>query len=207
MISRRQTLLGLAASASASPAMALTRTPRQTTGPFYPDRLPPESDADLVRIDAGPPASGEEIEISGRLLGLDGRPVANGFVELWQANAKGRYAHSRDTSNVPLDPNFQGYGIVRTDASGRYRFRTIRPGIYPGRTRHIHFRVGGPGFEPLPTQMYFAGEPRNQQDFLLNAIRDPLAKNSLIVPFSPDTADGGTASGVSKGRFDIVIGF
>lgn len=202
MISRRQTVLGLAAAGAAtSPALALTRTPRQTTGPFYPEALPSESDADLVRIGPGPAAIGEEIEVAGRLLGLDGRPIAGGFVELWQANAAGRYAHSRDTSPAPLDPNFQGYGVVRTDAEGRYRFRTIRPGTYPGRTRHLHFRVGGPGFEPLPTQMYFAGDPGNERDFPWNSIRDPNARDSVTVAFAT-TADGSAASGV----FDIVVG-
>jgi len=202
MISRRKTVLGLAAATGiASPALALTRTPIQSTGPFYPDVLPSESDADLVRIGNGAPALGEEIEVAGRLLGLDGRPVAGGFVELWQANANGRYAHSRDTSNVPLDPNFQGYGVVRTDDQGRYRFRTIRPGVYPGRTRHLHFRVGGPGFEPLPTQMYFAGDAGNARDFLWNRIGDPLARDAVTVQFTPDTA-----TNIARGTFDIVVG-
>jgi len=202
MISRRQTVLGLAAASGlASPALALTRTPRQAMGPFYPDVLPSESDADLVRIGSGAAALGEEIEVAGRLLGLDGRPVAGGFVELWQANAGGRYAHSLDTSNVPLDPNFQGYGIVRTDDQGRYRFRTIRPGVYPGRTRHLHFRVGGPGFEPFPTQMYFAGDAGNAQDFLLNRIADPLAREAVTVGFNRDPS-----TNIERGTFDIVAG-
>jgi len=202
MISRRQTVLGLAAATGiAPPALALTRTPRQTTGPFYPDVLPSESDADLVRIGSGPAALGEEIEITGRLLGLDGRPISGGFIELWQANVYGRYAHSRDTSNVPLDPNFQGFGVVRTDEQGRYRFRTIKPGEYPGRTRHLHFRVGGPGFEALPTQMYFAGDPGNARDFLWNRIRNPHARESVTVAFSQQNA-----TAVASGQFDIVIG-
>lgn len=202
MISRRQTLLGLAAATgSVSPAMALTRTPAQSTGPFYPDVLPSESDADLVRIGTGAPAQGEEIEVMGQVLDLNGRPVVSGFVELWQANTHGRYSHSRDTSNAPLDPNFQGYGVVRTDEQGRYRFRTIKPGLYPGRTRHLHFRIGGPGFEALPTQMYFAGEPNNAQDFLWNSVRDPRARETITVPFAsnPET-------GIARGRFDIVLG-
>jgi len=202
MISRRKAVLGLAASTGfASPAMALTRTPIQTTGPFYPDVLPSESDADLVQIGNGAPASGEVIEITGQLLGLDGRPIIGGFVELWQANAFGRYANSRDTSSAPLDPNFQGYGVVRTDEQGRYRFRTIKPGEYPGRTRHLHFRVGGPGFEAVPTQMYFAGDPGNERDFLWNGIRNPTARDSVTVAFSPSAQ-----SGVSTGNFEIVVG-
>jgi len=202
MISRRKAVLGLAASTGlASPALALTRTPAQPTGPFYPDVLPSESDADLVRLGSGPAATGEEIEITGRLLGLDGRPISGGFVELWQANAFGRYANSRDTSNAPLDPNFQGYGVVQTDQEGRYRFRTIKPGEYTGRSRHLHFRVGGPGFEPLPTQMYFAGDPGNERDFLYNAIRNPEARNSVTITFAPSPE-----TGVSTGNFEIVAG-
>ncbi len=200
MISRRKAVMGLAATAGlSSPAMALTRTPRQSIGPFYPDVLPSESDADLVRIGTGPAATGEEIEITGRLLGLDGRPINGGFVELWQANAFGRYSNSRDTSSAPLDPNFQGYGVVRTDDQGRYRFRTIKPGEYTGRSRHLHFRVGGPGFEPLPTQMYFAGDPGNESDFLWNAIRDPKARESVTVAFGP-----ATETNVAQGYFEIV---
>ena len=201
MISRRQTVLGIALASVTSPALALTRTPRQTPGPFYPDVLPSESDADLVRIGSGPAALGEEIEVSGKVLGLDGRPIANGFVELWQANANGRYANSRDTSSAPLDPNFQGYGVVRTDDQGRYRFRTIKPGEYTGRTRHLHFRIGGPGFEPLPTQMYFAGDAGNSRDFLWKSIRDPQARESVTVAFEPNVS-----TGVASGTFDIVLG-
>ena len=202
MISRRQTVLGLvAAGGVASPALALTRTPRQATGPFYPEALPSESDADLVRIGPGPAALGEEIEVTGQVLGMDGRPIAGGFVELWQANANGRYSHSRDNSPAPLDPNFQGYGVVRTDEQGRYRFRTIKPGEYPGRTRHLHFRIGGPGFEALPTQMYFAGDTGNAGDFLWNGIRDISARDAVTVAFAPSAE-----TGIPSGRFDIVLG-
>ena len=202
MISRRKAVLGLAATTGfTSPAMALTRTPRQTTGPFYPDVLPSESDADLVRIGNGVAAAGEEIEVTGRLLGLDGRPIRGGFVELWQANAFGRYANSRDTSSAPLDPNFQGYGVVQTDDQGRYRFKTIKPGEYTGRTRHLHFRVGGPGFEAMPTQMYFAGDPGNESDFLWNAVRDPKARDSITVAFAP-----AAETGIPTGNFEIVVG-
>lgn len=203
MISRRQTFLGIAASGTlATPALALVPTPRQTTGPFYPEALPSESDADLVTIGSGPPATGEVIEVTGQVLGLDGRPVPAATVQLWQANAWGRYAHSRDRRNAPLDPNFQGFGAVRTDENGRYRFRTIKPGEYPGRTRHLHFLIGGPGFEPIPTQMYFAGDPGNARDGLLNSIRDPEARNGVIVAFAPSAAQPNELSG----RFDIVLG-
>ena len=202
MISRRKAVLGMVASTGlASPAGAVVRTPKQTAGPFYPKVLPSESDADLVRIGSGPAAIGEEIEITGRLLGLDGRPISGGFVELWQANTYGRYASSRAASIGPLDPNFQGYGVVQTDDRGRYRFLTIKPGEYPGRTRHLHFKVGGPGFESLTTQMYFAGDPGNDRDFVRKQIRDPEARASVTIAFAPSAE-----SGVASGQFDIVVG-
>jgi len=196
MISRRQVVLGVAASGLAvDAASALVPTPRQTAGPFYPDILPRESDADLVTMAGGAPATGEVIVVEGQVLGVDGRPVAGASIELWQANAFGRYAHSADRSDVPLDPDFQGYGAVRTDAQGRYRFRTIRPGAYAGRTRHLHFYATGPGFERMPMQMYFAGDPGNDVDFLWRALRDPAQRDAVTVDF-PD----------GRGMFDIVLG-
>jgi len=202
LISRRNIALGLVATTGlASPVGAAVRTPKQTAGPFYPKVLPSESDADLVRIGTGPAATGEEIEVTGRLLGLDGRPIGGGIVELWQANAYGRYSNSRAASIGPLDPNFQGYGVVETDDEGRYRFLTIKPGEYPGRTRHLHFKVRGPGFESLVTQMYFAGEPANERDFIRKRIRDPEARASVTVAFAPSAE-----SEVPSGQFDIVVG-
>lgn len=196
MISRRQVVLGVAASGlSAHAASALTPTPRQTTGPFYPERLPRESDADLASMAGSAPATGEVIVVEGRVLGTDGRPVAGASLELWQANAFGRYAHSGDRSDVPLDPNFQGYGAVRTDAEGRYRFRTIRPGEYAGRTRHLHFYAAGPGFERTPMQMYFAGDPGNEADFLWRSLSTPELRDAVTVDF-----------GGGQGTFDIVLG-
>jgi len=181
--------------------MAVLRTPKQTAGPFYPKVLPRESDADLVRIGTGPAATGDEIEVTGRLLGLDGRPISGGFIELWQANAHGRYSSNRAPSTGPLDPNFQGYGVVQTDEEGRYRFLTIKPGEYPGRTPHLHFKIGGPGFEPLTTQMYFADEPGNEGDVVRKKIRDPEALASVTIAFAPSAE-----AGVVSGQFDIVVG-
>ncbi len=200
MISRRKLVAGagagiLAAGAS-SVANALTVTPAQTPGPFFPDRLPADSDFDLVRIGGGQEAAGEVIEIQGRVLGADGRPLADSVVELWQANAYGRYAHSRDQSAAPLDPNFQGYGVVRTDAAGNYRFRTIKPGLYTGRTRHLHFYVAGQGFEKTPMQMYFEGDATdNTRDFLYASLGSEARQRAATVDFS---------TGV--GTFDIVMG-
>lgn len=203
MISRRSVLTGTAAfSALSIPAVARAAipTPLQTPGPFFPDLLPSESDFDLTSIGSAPPANGEVIEIVGQVMGLDGRPISGATVELWQANAFGRYAHSRDTSSAPLDPNFQGYGAVRTDEAGRYRFLTIRPGLYTGRTRHLHFYAAGPGFERVPMQMYFGGESGNQSDFLYNALRTPEAQRAVTVDFQSLNAKE-----APQGRFDIVV--
>ncbi len=196
MISRRHLVLGIASGGLlANAASALVPTPRQTPGPFYPDVLPSESDSDLTVLGGGAPATGEVIVVEGRVLGADGRPVPGAAVELWQANAFGRYAHSADRSDVPLDPNFQGYGAVRTDADGRYRFRTIRPGAYAGRTRHLHFYATGPGFERIPMQMYFARDPGNEVDFLYRSLQTPQLREAVTVGF----AEG-------RGVFDIVLG-
>jgi protocatechuate 3,4-dioxygenase beta subunit len=195
MITRRQTLLGATASCLATPALALRPTPQQTPGPFFPDILPRESDFDLVTMAGNAPATGEVITVEGRVLGPDGRPVPQAAVELWQANAWGRYSHSRDRSDAPLDPNFQGYGIVRADAEGRYRFRTISPGAYAGRTRHLHFYVAGPGFERVPLQMYFAGDAGNANDFLYRSLPTQGARDAVTADFATGT-----------GRFDIILG-
>lgn len=200
MLTRRGLLATGAAAGFSVPAQALVPTPRQTTGPFYPDVLPPESDFDLVTMAGKAPATGEVIGIEGRVLDIDGRPVRGAVVELWQANAYGRYAHSGDRSDVPLDPNFQGYGVVRADDAGRYRFRTIRPGLYSGRTRHVHFSVRGPGFEDKPMQMYFAGEAGNTRDFLYAALQDHESRQAVTVDF----VQGSGAEPI--GIFDIVVG-
>ena len=196
MISRRILVIGAAASGLAtSAASALVPTTPQTPGPFFPDIMPVESDFDLTTISGGAPAVGEVITVEGRVLGADGRPVPGAAVELWQANAYGRYTHSRDRSSVPLDPNFQGYGAVRTDAEGRYRFRTVLPGEYAGRTRHLHFYTTGPGYERTPFQMYFAGDPGNEGDFLYRSLPTAEARAAVTPSF-----DGG------RGTFDIVLG-
>ena len=161
-------------------------TPAQTEGPFYPVRKPPDQDADLTMVgNNGERASGDLLLVQGRVLTPNDSPVANALVEIWQTNAWGRYQDHRDRSNVPWDPNFQGYGHVTTDSNGAYAFRTIRPAGYGQgyfrRTPHIHFRISGRHFDRLTTQMYFAGEPENANDGLLNRISDPAMRKSLIV--------------------------
>ena len=163
----------------------------------------PDSDNDLIHV-AGRNgvAKGIVTYISGRVLDPDGRPVSGARVEIWQCDVNGRYHHVRDErAGLPLDENFQGYGQATTDGTGGYRFVTIRPVSYPGRTPHIHFTVSGPGLPRLVTQMYVAGEPQNERDGVLMSLRDPTARSRLIVPLQP-----GPDPSSLNGTFDIVLG-
>lgn len=184
-------------------AEKLLRTPPQTRGPFYPLELPLERDNDLVTVAGGSGlAKGEIANVAGRVLDEAGRPLRPARVEIWQCDANGKYRHPWDRREVPPDPNFQGYGQFVTGADGAYRFRTIKPVPYPGRTPHIHFAISGPGFEPLVTQLYVAGAPQNAGDFVLQGIRDPGARQSVIVPFE---RPAGEPRGDLLARFDIVL--
>ena len=186
----------------ASAWAALTPTPRQTEGPFYPLTLPLDADADLVTVAGrGAPAKGVLTHVIGRVLDLDGRAVSGARVEIWQCDALGPYHHPRDGGGA--DANFQGYGATVADREGSYRFRTIRPVAYPGRTPHIHFALSGRGFDRFTTQMYVAGEPLNDKDMVLSRIRDPAARQRVIVPLEEaDTIE----TGALLGRFDIIVG-
>ncbi|MEM7221947.1 MAG: protocatechuate 3,4-dioxygenase [Pseudomonadota bacterium] len=181
---------------------ALTATPRQTPGPFYPKRFPLDGDADLVQI-AGRPeqAVGEILHVYGQVLDQAGQPMSGLTVEIWQCDAFAHY-HHQGALDARADPNFQGWGRVQLGDDGAYRFRTIRPVPYPGRTPHIHFAVSGPGIKPLITQMYIEGEPDNRRDGPLNRVRDPEARARLIVPLygAPELEPGALS-----GRFDIVL--
>ena len=196
--------IGAAATVASAPLLAAT-TPRQSEGPFYPVREQRDTDADLARVEGrAERAAGELIEVSGRVLDEDGNPVADALVDVWQANANGRYAHERDRNPAPLDENFQGWGKLQTDAEGRYRLRTIKPGPYPvrpdwSRPPHIHFKVARRGYHELTTQMYFAGDPLNDTDLLLQSVPEP-GQRMLIVDFR--AAPGGEAK---QGVFDIVL--
>jgi protocatechuate 3,4-dioxygenase beta subunit len=206
-LKRRRLLLAGSAGAALSllpyglcAASRLRPTPPQTSGPFYPRELPLDDDNDLVRIGKSTDlAEGEITHLSGEVVDPSGRPVAGARVEIWQCDANGRYHHPRDRREVPRDPNFQGFGHFQCGDDGRYRFRTIRPVPYPGRTPHIHFTVRGPGFEPLVTQMYVAGEPLNGRDFVLNRIEDEALRESVIVALKP------AESGSWRGHFRIVL--
>ncbi len=167
------------------------------------------NDSDLTRQHAGEPL-GERIIVTGRVIDEDGRPVPDTLVEIWQANAAGRYVHVRDQHPAPLDPNFSGAGRCVTDAEGRYRFVTVKPGAYPWknhanawRPAHIHLSLFGPSFlTRLVTQMYFPGDPLIPLDPILNAVPDMAARARMISRFDLETTEPEWALGY---RFDIVL--
>jgi len=172
---RRKILLGAASllslSAASSLVSATQATPRAARGPFYPTDLPLDDDNDLAQVEGQRAlARGQISHLSGRLLDLNGRPVAGARIEIWQCDANGRYRHPRDPGRQPIDPGFQGFGHTLTDEEGRYRFRTIRPVPYPGRTPHIHVAVRLPGSPAFVTQLYVADEQGNDSDFLYRRI-------------------------------------
>lgn len=178
-------------------------TPAQMAGPFYPLTLPLDRDNDLTTV-AGhaESAKGEIIDVAGRISDPAGAPVSGLKVEIWQVDANGRYQHPDDDQEQPRDPGFQGYGQTLTDASGGYRFRTIRPVAYPGRAPHIHFGFGNAtGASFFFTQMYIDGAPENAKDFLLNAVRDRKARELLVVKLEPSPNPGSRLAG----RFDVVL--
>ena len=181
----------------------LVATPPQTAGPFYPTTFPSDVDNDLVvKRGSEARAEGTVTHVMGRVLGLDGRPVAGATVEIWQCDARGRYLHPGDTGRQPRDSAFQGFGRAVSGADGAYRFRTVRPVPYPGRTPHIHFAVAAPGRRELVTQMYVAGEPLNERDGLYRSIGDPRQRAAVTVRL--DQANG-IEAGALAGTFDIVL--
>jgi len=201
---RREVILGLAGLIIARPSVAsrlLEATPQQTAGPFYPSEPPLDDDNDLTRVRGrSGVAQGHSTELSGRVLDINGRPVPNVRIEIWQCDANGRYHHPGDRGARPVDENFQGFGHTRTDAEGRYRFRTIRPVPYPGRTSHIHAAVLAAGGPSLVTQLYIRGEPRNAYDFIFNRI--PIERRHMVLTdFVPVAGDGEQLSA----QFDIVL--
>jgi protocatechuate 3,4-dioxygenase beta subunit len=209
-----QQVAGMGALAFAMPwrsaLAALSPTPEQTRGPFYPLTLPLDRDADLTRVKgAKGRASGQVIHVVGRVLDRDGKPIRRATIELWQANSRGRYDHPRDINPAPLDPNFQGYARLETDDDGRYRFKTIKPGAYPMnpvnptavRPPHIHFDVVGKR-DHLVTQMYFPGESLNAGDRIFAALgNDKAAAIARALAATGDVAPGELLFG-----WDIVLG-
>jgi protocatechuate 3,4-dioxygenase beta subunit len=192
------------------PLVVIPPTLSETTGPLFGDRPIGELDHDLTRQHDGEPL-GERISVSGRVLGADGRPLAGQLIEIWQANAAGRYRHAVDDHDAPLDPNFGGAGRCLTDEDGAYRFVTIKPGAYPWRNHpnawrpaHIHFSLFGRAFtDRLITQMYFPGDPLFPFDPIFNSIPDERARERLISRFELDLTEPEWSLGF---RFDIVLG-
>lgn len=200
---RRHLLLAALASA-AQPVLAqgLFPTPAQTEGPFYPDRLPLDQDNDLTIV-AGrrTPATGEITDLTGRILDARGALLRGVVIEIWQVDNNGHYIHTGD-AGAGNDANFQGFGRFETGRDGAYRFRTIKPVPYPGRTPHIHVKLRKGGRELLTTQLYVQGHPLNDRDGILRSLRDPRQRASVLVPFVPSSERPGELAA----RFDIVLG-
>jgi protocatechuate 3,4-dioxygenase, beta subunit len=182
----------------------LVRTPSQTEGPFYPNKLPLDTDNDLLIInDAITPAVGEVTHLSGRILDSKGNPLKNALVEIWQCDNKGVYIHTDDSEGKKRDANFQGFGRFLTGSTGEYYFRTIKPVPYSVRTPHIHFKVKKGGKELLTTQCYVKGHAGNDRDGIYRAIRDAKARQAVTIDFDPVK---GSKIGELSARFDIVLG-
>jgi protocatechuate 3,4-dioxygenase beta subunit len=195
-------LPGAFAEELSSPALA--KTPRLTEGPFYPDKLPLDKDNDLIIVgDSTTPAVGQITHLVGRVLDTSGKPINNANIEIWQVDNKGVYLNSRDSGHRSRDKNFQGYGTFTTASSGDYRFRTIKPVPYTGRTPHIHLRVNLGGREALTTQVFINGFPQNSRDGVLGGIRDPLDRELVLVDFKPMKD---SKINELSARFDIVVG-
>ena len=195
--------------APSQPLIVLPHTLSEVTGPIFGHSDIRSGDNDLTAQHSGEPL-GERILVSGRVLDGDGHAVSNSLIEIWQANAAGRYAHANDNHAAPLDPNFTGAGRTLTDGDGFYSFVTIRPGAYPWRNHdnawrpsHIHFSVFGAAFATrLVTQMYFPGDPLFEYDPILQSIPDERARQHLISRFDLQTTRPEWALSY---RFDIVL--
>lgn len=182
----------------------LVATPPQTEGPYYPNQLPLDTDNDLLVInDSITPGVGEITHLSGRVLDLQGSPIRNAFIEIWQVDNNAVYLHTGDTTNRNnQDTNFQGYGRFLTDAKGQYYFRTIKPVAYPGRTPHIHVAVSKGGKRILTTQFYVKGLAQNERDGVLRRV-DPKSRATVLCDFKPLK---GSTIGELEAKRDIVIG-
>ena len=188
-------------------ALELKPTASTTEGPFYPDKMPLDTDNDLLIInDAITPAVGEVSHLTGRVLTMTGQPVRNAFVEIWQVDSTASYVHTRGRQPTGNDTNFQGYGRFLTDAKGQYYFRTIKPisytliGIF--RTAHIHVAISRNGKRVFTTQLLVKGHPDNARDGVVKSI-DPKALDTVLVDFSPLA---GSKYGELSANFDIVLG-
>jgi protocatechuate 3,4-dioxygenase, beta subunit len=188
----------------------LRHTLTELTGPVLGEERVTAADADLTMAAGGGEAQGQRIIVHGQVRDENGRPVPDSLIEIWQANAAGRYLHKWDRHDAPLDPNFTGLGRCMTDASGHYRFVTVKPGAYPWgnhdnawRPAHIHFSLFGRAFtQRLVTQMYFPDDPLFDYDPIFNSVRDPKARQRMIANFDLASTVDSWALGF---RFDIVL--
>lgn len=179
-------------------------TPSMTEGPFYPDKLPLDTDNDLLVLnDAITPAVGEVTHFTGKVMDQKGNPIRNARVEIWQVDGKGVYLHSQGGDRNTQDKNFQGFGRFTTGLKGEYYFRTVKPVPYPGRTPHIHVAVYVKNKRVLTTQCLIKGHPMNSKDGLFKAIPDPALRETLLVDFKPLA---GSKIGELTANFDMVVG-
>lgn len=198
----KNTLIGGSVVLTSQLSSAATTTPAEIKGPFYPLTPQKDKDFDLTQINGHDQvALGKVVNIIGRVVDTKGQPIENATVDIWQANAAGRYNHPHDNNPAPVDPNFQGWAIVQSGAQGGFKFKTIIPGSYPvskdwTRPPHIHFKVSKKGFEELVTQMYFPGQKLNQVDRLLQS--KSKAEQSMMIAkadqMNPDLL-----------RYDVVL--
>jgi len=204
---RRGFLGGMAAGALAFSvpgafADELVRTPKQTEGPFYPDKLPLDTDNDLIIVNNNiTPAVGKITHLSGRILDAKGNPLNNALVEIWQCDNKGVYLHSKDMVGKKRDTNFQGFGRFLTGSKGEYYFRTIKPVPYSFRTPHIHFKIKKGNKELLTTQCYIKGEAMNLKDGIFRSIPQKV-RPAVLVDFVPIKK---SRIGELAAKFDIVL--
>ena len=216
LLTTRRTLLRTIASGAAAAAVpaffdvpglfaqALTLTPSQTEGPFYPTHLPLDTDNDLIVVNDGiTPATGEITHLTGRIVDSKGAPLRNVLVEIWQVDSQGAYLHEGTSNKEKRDKNFQGFGRFLTGSTGEYYFRTIKPVAYPGRTPHIHVAIKMKGRDKWTTQCYINGDPGNERDSLWKGITDPKARAAVTVDFKPIS---NSRAGELAARFDIVLG-
>jgi protocatechuate 3,4-dioxygenase beta subunit len=207
MLDRRSVIGGLAASAITQRALAtspLPLTPQEIVGPFYPEHPLPDHDFDLTHIRGhSGRAKGEIIEVIGRVLRPDGTPIRNAAIEVWQANAAGKYRHPDDTNPAPLDADFQGYGRFSSAADGGFRLLTVKPGAYPApvglRTPHIHFDVQSADCR-FVAQMYFPGEPLNATDAFLSTMTARHLDPALLIAHQETRS-----TGAKRFRWDVVL--
>jgi protocatechuate 3,4-dioxygenase beta subunit len=183
----------------------LTRTPSQTEGPFFPDKLPLDTDNDLIVLnDDLTPAVGEITHLGGRILDASGQPVRNAVVEIWQCDHNGAYLHSGTGNADKRDSHFQGFGRFTTGSTGEYYFRTIKPVPYPGRTPHIHYKIRRGDKELLTTQCYILGHEGNERDGVYRGLRNGKQREAVTVAFDPVA---GSKLGELAATFDIVLGW